>query len=80
MPTSDEESPVNDRDKREPRFTEVRDLDADNTVMYTPPVSDKGQLNRALRIAINEAQTLANYYDNVAKQLSLLADQVEQTK
>jgi hypothetical protein len=47
---------------------------------HNQEMSDKGQLNRALRLAIAEAQTLANYYDNVAKQLSLLADQVETTK
>ena len=51
---------------------------------YQPPVAPqvaaKGQLNLALASAIQEAQALANYYDNVAKQLSLLASQVEHTK
>jgi len=50
---------------------------------HYPPVRQdaaKGQLNLALRSAIQEAQHLANYYDNVAKQLSLLASQVEHTK
>jgi len=43
-------------------------------------VAAKGQLNLALASAIQEAQALANYYDNVAKQLTLLASQVEHTK
>jgi hypothetical protein len=50
---------------------------------YQPPtyqMATKGQLNLALRSAIQEAQHLANYYDNVAKQLTMLATQVEQTK
>lgn len=43
-------------------------------------IAVKGQLNLALTTAIEEARALANYYDNVAKQLTLLASQVEDTK
>ena len=67
---------------------DANDLDAReqlNQAAYGPPlnpaqIAAKGQLNLALRTAVQEAQHLANYYDSVAKQLSLLASQVEHTK
>lgn len=42
--------------------------------------ADKGSLTRSLRAAVQSAQILANYYDNVGKQLELLIAQVEHTK
>jgi len=45
-----------------------------------PAPAIKGQLNLALQQAIQEAQSLSTYYDSVAKQLTLLAAQVEHTK
>ena len=58
---------------------DAQDLDAPRYQAPPHPVT-KSQLVLSLQDSIREAQNLANYYENVTKQLTLLANQIEQTK
>jgi len=70
FPPNEEEDPQYQRTSHEYNMAPI----------VPPQQAAKGQLMIALQQSIREAQALSLYYDNVAKQLTLLVSHVEHAK
>jgi len=60
-------------------MNDARDLDAPQYQTHVK-AADRQYLIASLHTSIEAARSLATYYDNVAKTLGILLDQVEATK